>query len=72
MWLALAPSLSKRCCTCHNVGAGPSIMMKLSLMMSTKEITAMKRLDFAQVVPDAASAMMALEKYVRSSGIEPA
>lgn len=32
----------------------------------------MKRLDLAQVAPDAARAMMALEKYVRSSGLEPA
>lgn len=47
-------------------------MMKLSLIMRTKEITTMKRLNFAQVAPDAARAMMALEKYVRSSGLEPA
>jgi AhpD family alkylhydroperoxidase len=30
------------------------------------------RLDYVKVAPDAARAMMALEKYVRQSGLEPA
>lgn len=32
----------------------------------------MKRLDLAQAAPDAARAMLALEKYVRTTGLEPA
>lgn len=47
-------------------------MMNLSLITSTKEIMTMKRLDFMRIVPDATRAMMALEMYVRSSGLEPA
>lgn len=72
MWLALAALTLETVLYLSQRRRRSVYHMKLSLMMSTKEITTMKRLDFAQVVPDAASAMMALEKYVRSSGLEPA